>query len=30
MVRAVESNLLLWGSAFIGIEKDDSGVVSEP
>ncbi|MDA0595913.1 MAG: hypothetical protein O2921_02300 [Chloroflexi bacterium] len=29
VVRAVESNLSLWGSAFIGIEKDDSGVVSE-
>lgn len=29
LIRAVESNLLLWGSAFIGIEKDDSGAVSE-
>ena len=29
LIRAIESNLLLWGSAFLGIEKDDSGVVSE-
>jgi HK97 family phage portal protein len=29
LVRAVESNLLLWGSAFLGTEKDDSGVVRE-
>jgi len=29
LVRAIESNLLLWGSAFLGIEKDESGSVSE-
>ncbi|MBN4064361.1 phage portal protein [Dehalococcoides mccartyi] len=29
LVRAIESNLLLWGSAFLGIEKDESGTVSE-
>lgn len=29
LVRAIESNLLLWGSAFLGIEKDESGAVSE-
>jgi HK97 family phage portal protein len=29
LIRAIESNLLLWGSAFLGIEKDDSGAVSE-
>jgi HK97 family phage portal protein len=29
LVRSIESNLLLWGSAFIGIEKDDSGAISE-
>jgi HK97 family phage portal protein len=29
LVRAVESNILLWGSAFLGIEKDESGVVTE-
>jgi len=29
LVRAIESNLLLWGSAYLGIEKDESGVVSE-
>ena len=29
LIRAVESNLLLWGSAYLGIEKDDSGAVSE-
>nr|MBC8452993.1 phage portal protein [Chloroflexota bacterium] len=29
LVRAIESNLLLWGSAFIGIEKDESGSVAE-
>jgi len=29
LVRAIESNLLLWGSAFLGIEKDASGAVSE-
>ena len=29
LIRAIESNLLLWGSAFLGIERDDSGEVSE-
>ena len=29
LIRAVESNLLLWGSAFLGIERDDNGTVSE-
>ena len=29
MIRAIESNMLLWGSAYLGIEKDESGAVSE-
>ncbi len=29
LLRVVESNILLWGSAFLGIERDDSGSVSE-
>jgi HK97 family phage portal protein len=29
LVRAIESNLLLWGSAFVGVEKDASGAISE-
>lgn len=29
LVRAIESNMLLWGSAFIGVEKDDSGRPAE-
>ena len=29
LIRAIESNLLLWGSAFLGIERDDNGTVSE-
>ncbi len=29
LIRAIESNLLLWGSAFLGIERNDDGVVSE-
>ena len=29
LIRAIESNMLLWGSAFLGIEKDDAGVISE-
>lgn len=29
LVRGIESNLLLWGSAFLGIERDESGSVSE-
>jgi HK97 family phage portal protein len=29
LIRSIETNLLLWGSAFLGIEKDDSGDVSE-
>jgi len=29
LVRAIESNLLLWGSAFVGVEKDHSGAISE-
>jgi HK97 family phage portal protein len=29
LVRTIESNLLLWGSAFIGIERTDSGSIAE-
>ncbi|MDP6666334.1 MAG: phage portal protein [Dehalococcoidia bacterium] len=29
LIRAVESNIMLWGSAFLGIERDESGSVSE-
>ncbi|NQW21340.1 MAG: phage portal protein [Chloroflexi bacterium] len=29
LIRSIESNLLLWGSAFLGIEKNESGSIIE-
>ena len=29
LIRSIESNLLLWGSAFLGVERGDDGTVSE-
>ncbi|MDA1280259.1 MAG: phage portal protein [Chloroflexi bacterium] len=29
LIRTIESNLLLWGSAFLGIERDDTGLPGE-
>lgn len=29
LLRAIETNLMLWGSAFVGIERDEEGNISE-